>query len=85
MEKVFNNAGFFLLALGFSALISFGFFSAGITKVQVIDKQHHQDVEILKSQIDSLETVINQSFKNKKDTIIVNVQPQIVKIHHYSN
>lgn len=84
MEKVFNNAGFFLLALGFSALISFGFFSAGITKVQVIDKQHHQDVEILKSQIDSLENVVNQTFKNKKDTIIVHVQPQIVKIHHYS-
>lgn len=84
MEKVFNNAGFFLLALGFSALISFGFFSAGITKVQIIDEQYHKDVELLKDQIDSLETVVNQSFKNKKDTIIVNVQPQIVKFHHYS-
>lgn len=84
MEKIFNNAGFFLLALGFSALISFGFFSAGVTKVQVIDEQHHKDVELLKNQIDSLENVVNQTFKNKKDTIIVNVQPQIVKFHHYS-
>ena len=85
MEKVFNNAGFFLLALGFSALISFGFFSAGITEVQKIDRQHHHDVELLKNQIDSLENIVNQTFKNKKDTIIVNVQPQIVKYYHYSN
>lgn len=84
MEKVFNNAGFFLLALGFSVLISFGFFSAGVTKIQVINEQHHKDVKLLKNQIDSLENVINQTFKNKKDTIIVNVQPQIVKFHHYS-
>ena len=84
MEKVFNNAGFFLLALGFSALISFGFFSAGITKVQKIGRQHHHDVELLKNQIDSLENIVNQTFKNKKDTIVVTVQPQIVKIHHYS-
>lgn len=84
MEKIFNNAGFFLLALGLSALISLGFFSAGVTKVQVIDEQHHKDVELLKNQIDSLENVVNQTFKNKKDTIIVNVQPQIVKFHHYS-
>lgn len=84
MEKVFNNAGFFLLALGFSVLISFGFFSAGITEVQKIDRQHHRDIELLKNQIDSLENVVNQTFKNKKDTIIVNVQPQIVKFHHYS-
>lgn len=84
MEKVFNNAGFFLLALGFSALISFGFFSAGITEVQKIGQQHHQDVEFLKNQVDSLENVVNQTFKNKRDTIIVNVQPQIVKFHHYS-
>jgi hypothetical protein len=84
MEKVFNNAGFFLLALGFSALISFGFFSAGVTKVQIIDKQHHQDVELLKNQIDSLENIVNQTFKNKKDTIIVEINPQIVKYYHYS-
>lgn len=84
MEKVFNNAGFFLLALGFSALISLGFFGAGITEVQKISRQHHQDVEFLKNQIDSLENVVNQTFKNKRDTIIVNVQPQIVKFHHYS-
>ena len=84
MEKVFNNAGFFLLALGFSALISFGFFSAGITKVQIIDKQHHKDVELLKNQIDSLENIVNQTFKNKKDTIIVEINPQIVKYYHYS-
>lgn len=84
MEKVFNNAGFFLLALGFSALISFGFFSAEITKVQKIGRQHHHDVELLKNQIDSLENIVNQTFKNKKDTIIVHVQPQIVKFHYYS-
>jgi hypothetical protein len=52
--------------------------------VQVIDEQHHKDVELLKNQIDSLENVVNQTFKNKKDTIIVTVQPQIVKFHHYS-
>lgn len=84
MEKVFNNAGFFLLSLGFSALISFGFFSAGITKVQIIDAQHHKDVELLKSQIDSLESIVNQTFKNKKDTIVVKINPQIVKYYHYS-
>lgn len=83
MEKVFNNAGFFLLSLGFSALISFGFFSAGVTRMQnevkCLEKEHLE----LQNQIDSLESVVNTSFKNNRDTIVIQIKPQTVKYYHY--
>jgi hypothetical protein len=84
MEQVSNNIWYFLGAIGFSALISFGFFSAGVTNMQkrlAIQAEEHQ---IMQNQIDSLENVINTEFKNRRDTIIIKVSPQAIKYYHYS-
>lgn len=84
MEQVSNNIWYFLGAIGFSALVSFGFFSAGVTDMQkrlAIQAEEHQ---IMQNQIDSLESVINTEFKNRRDTIIVKVSPQAIKYYHYS-
>lgn len=83
MEK--SNLGFFLGAIGFSALISFGFFSAGVTNIQKEIANQAACHASFQRQIDSLETVVNTTFKNQKDTIIVKINPQVVKYYHYSN
>lgn len=83
MEKT-SNIWFFLGSIGFSAIVSLGFFSAGVTDVQkrfAIQAEEHQ---IMQNQIDSLENVINTEFKNRRDTIIVKVSPQTIKYYHYS-
>lgn len=84
MKQVSNNIWYFLGAIGFSALVSFGFFSAGVTDMQkrfAIQAEEHQ---IMQNQIDSLESVINTEFKNRRDTIIIKVSPQAIKYYHYS-
>jgi hypothetical protein len=83
MDKT-SNIWFFLGSIGFSAIISLGFFSAGVTDMQkrfAIQAEEHQ---IMQNQIDSLESVINTEFKNRRDTIIVKVSPQTIKYYHYS-
>lgn len=74
MEKMFNNLGFFILALCFSILVSFGFFSAGITKVQDENTKQRMKNIFLENKIDSLENVINSEFRSKKDTIFIMVK-----------
>ena len=83
MDKT-SNIWFFLGSIGFSALVSLGFFSAGVTDMQkrlAIQAKEHQ---IMQNQIDSLESVINTEFKNRRDTIIVKVSPQTIKYYHYN-
>lgn len=82
MDKVSGGIWYFLGSICFSALICFGFFSAGITEVQNKFVQQASANEHLQRQIDSLECVINTEFKNKRDTIIVNVSPQIIKLYN---
>lgn len=71
-----------LLLLMVSTLISFAFFAEGMTQVQnsktIIDKR----ISELTEKIDSLEGIINTSFKNKKDTILIQVVPQEVKVFY---
>lgn len=84
MEQVSNNIWYFLGAIGFSALISFGFFSAGVTDMQKRLATQAEEHQIMQNQIDSLENVINTEFKNRRDTIIIKVSPQTIKYYHYN-
>lgn len=78
MNTISNNVWYFLGAIGFSALISFGFFSIGITEMQSQFKIQVNKHQGMQSHIDSLENVINTELKTRKDTVIVNVSlPQI--------
>ena len=83
MDKT-SNIWFFLGSIGFSAIVSLGFFSAGMTDMQKRLEVQAEEHLSLQNQIDSLECVINTEFKNRRDTIIVKVSPQTIKYYHYS-
>lgn len=71
-----------LLLLVITTLISFAFFAEGMTQVQNLKINVNKETRKLTERIDSLENVINTSFKNKKDTILIQVVPQQVKVYY---
>lgn len=70
-----------IISLGISIIISFAFFNICITNFQKECNFNKKQIIILNNKIDSVENIINTSFKNKKDTIIVNTFPQQIKIY----
>lgn len=76
------KTGVFLLFIGFSILVSFSFFCMSITHSQNFYKQLETTVSSFETKVDSLEHVINTSFKEKQDTIIIKVVPQQVKVYY---
>lgn len=76
------KVGAFLIVIGFSALISFAFFCMSTTHSQRLCNQLEYNVCALTSKVDSLEHVINTSFKQKRDTIFIQVVPQTVKVYY---
>ena len=83
MDKT-SNIWFFLGSIGFSAVVSLGFFSAGVTDMQKRLSIQAKEHQLMQNQIDSLENVINTEFRNHRDTIVVEVKPQVLKYYHYS-
>lgn len=79
MKKI----GAFLITFGFSCLVTIAFFSIVTTNMQIFTNQCEQQKVHLQAQIDSLENVINTTFKNQKDTIIINIHPQDVRVYNY--
>lgn len=73
----------FLLTFGFSCLVTIAFFSITTTNMHIFTDQCKQQKVCLQAQIDSLENVINTTFKNQKDTIIINIHPQDVRVYNY--
>lgn len=80
MSKEIKTA--ILLLLIVSTLISFAFFAEGMTQIQKSKINTDKRIFGLLDKIDSLESVINTSFKNKKDTILIQVVPQQVKVYY---
>lgn len=76
------KVGAFLLLIGFSILISFGFFCVSISYSDTNYKSIEHTVHLLVSKVDSLEQVVNISFKEKRDTTIIQVHPQEIKIYY---
>lgn len=62
-------------------LIQFIFFNVSVSHSKSLYEVTNNELNITKCKIDSLENVINEYFKNKKDTIIINNYPQIIKIY----
>lgn len=81
MDKI--NFGALLLTFGVSALFAFALFNINVTSLSKMHSKHQEIESRLQMQIDSLEDVVNTTFKNRKDTIVVNVRPQDVKIYNY--
>ena len=74
--------GVVLLLLGTSFLISFVFFCIDNTRSEIFFKQNQESIKSLVLRIDSLERVINSTFKELKDTTIICVFPQEIKIYY---
>ena len=70
-----------ILFLGLSTLISFAFFNIGISVYQNRCDKIETTVQSLTIKVDSLENIINTTFKEKKDTIQIQILPQEVKIY----
>lgn len=60
--------GVVLLLLGTSFLISFAFFCIDNTRSETFFRQNQENIKSLVLQIDSLERIINSTFKEMKDT-----------------
>lgn len=65
------------LVLVFCLLLCFGIL--GITSKNI--NIYNSKMQIIEHKIDSLEHIINNNLVNKKDTIIVNIVPQQIKIY----
>lgn len=75
------KVGAFLIIIGFSILISFAFFCMSTTHNQNLCRNLEHSIYTLTQKIDSLEGVVNTSFKQKKDTVLIQVVPQTVKVY----
>lgn len=73
--------GVIFIILGISTFISFILFNISITAYQKGHDLTDSKIVILNNKIDSLEKVINTSFKNRIDTIVINTIPQQIKIY----
>lgn len=76
-----TKIGIFLLLI-VTTMISFAFFAEGMTQIQKTDNKLNKKILKLTERIDSLENVINTSFKNQKDTLLIQVIPQQVKVYY---
>lgn len=75
--------GPYILTLACSFIITLVVFNILATDTTVkFNKTNTRELH-LQQQIDSLENVVNTTFKNKKDTIIINIHPQDVRIYNY--
>lgn len=70
-----------VLFLALSALISFAFFNVSVSVYQRRCEKIESNIQRLVLNVDSLEKVINTTFKERKDTILIQVIPQEVKIY----
>lgn len=81
-DKSLNPIILFFLLVSCSILIGFGFFCASVSNNQLNCKAINKQVQILTIKIDSLENIINTSFKEKRDTTIIQVHPQEIKVYY---
>lgn len=81
-DKPLNPIILFFLLISCSLLISFGFFCASISNNQLNYKKIEHQTQTFIIKVDSLEKVINTSFKERRDTTIVKVYPQEIKVYY---
>lgn len=75
--------GPYILILACSFIVTLIFFNVLATDTTVKMNKINTKELYLQQQIDSLENVINTTFKNRKDTIIINIHPHDVKVYNY--
>lgn len=85
-KRFFNNDGilvflFCFCAVGVMFIIAFGFYNSLDTKVSKDINNLQNQLKQTTYEVDSLNTVINKSFINKKDTILVQVYPQKIEVY----
>ena len=69
------------LAIGFVLIVNFAFFGVQSNITSNWTNKFTQDINHLEHKVDSLEGVINTKFKQQRDTIIVDVRPQTIRIY----
>lgn len=75
--------GSYILTLACSFIVTLIFFNVLATDTTVkINNINTRELH-LQQRIDSLENVINTTFRNQKDTIIINIHPHDVKVYNY--
>lgn len=75
--------GPYILTLACSFMITLIFFNVLATDTTVKINNINTRESHLQQEIDSLENIVNTTFKNKKDTIIINIHPQDVRVYNY--
>ena len=83
MDKL--HLGALICTAGFSCLIAFAMFSMSTTTMNIIHEECVQRENHLQNKIDSLEMTLNAFYKNKKDTILIQVNSQPIKIYSYDS
>lgn len=62
-------------------LIQFVFFNISVSHSKSLYEITNNELHYTLNKVDSLEIVVNEYFKNKRDTIIINNYPQTIKIY----
>lgn len=69
------------IAIGFVLIVNFAFFGAQSSITKDWTDKFTKEINYLKYKVDSLEKVVNMEFKNHRDTIILDIKPQTIKIY----
>lgn len=85
-KRFFNNDGvlvflFCFCTVGVMFIIAFGFYNSLDAKVSENINNLQNQLKQTTHKVDSLNTTINKSFINKKDTVLVQVYPQKIEVY----
>lgn len=69
------------IAIGFVLIVNLAFFGAQGSITDDWTSKFTKEINYLEYKVDSLEKVVNTEFKNRRDTIILDVRPQTIKIY----
>lgn len=85
MAETKLNIGTSVISISICLLIIFVFFNISVTHTDKTVHKTKTEINTIFHKLDSLENVINISFKNKKDTIIINISNPPIKIYNIKN
>lgn len=70
-----------LIGIGFVLIVNVAFFGAQSSVIEDWTGKLTIGINYLEYKVDSLEKVVNVGFKNRRDTIILDIRPQTIKIY----
>lgn len=81
MENKRLRAFAIFIIIGFVFIVNFAFFGVQGRITQDWTDKFTKEINYLEYKIDSLEKVVNSNLTHRRDTLIIDVRPQTIKIY----